>query len=348
MAQQEITPAQRMAYFNQSTRQNFHMMPTETGGASQTIQMQLPKARLLSKIILKVEAKVNAKHATKGSVKVNPHGLIRRISLDLNNGFSPYTVTGYQAHLLNMLTVRAHAMEWLSPEEKNLIASASGTENDISLIYELPVCMNERDTPQGLILLQNAETNVTLSVDTGTGGDIILPTEDKTGFTTELVSVKIKAFTETFSIPAVQEAFPDLSILLLKNGVNHSFMGNGENTVKLATGTIYRKLILIFEDENGLPLRPEDFTGPISLVFNQADINYNISADMLFAYNTMMLNWDMPDGVYYFDFSTQGFPNFGGSRDMIDTELLTSFELKFSTTKKGKVQVVSECVARVR
>ena len=342
----QITPQQRMAFFNQSTRQNFHTLPTVTGGASQTLQMLLPKARLLSKIFLQIDATVNVKHETKTSCKINPHNLIRRISLDLNNGFSPFVVTGYELHLMNMLSVRAHAMEFMSHSKQNAIASAEGTDNKVSLFYELPVGMNERDTPQGLILLQNSETNVTLSIDTATGGGIVH--DDAMGFTCELKDVKITPVTETFSLPAVQEAFPDLSILKLVNGVSHSFLGNGVNAVKLSTGTIYRKLIFIFEDEYGYPMKPEDFTGNLQLVFNQADINYDVPLHMLQKMNTMMLNWDMPDGVYYLDFSTQGFSNFGGTRDLIDTELLTEFTVKFGTTKRGKVSIVSECIARVK
>lgn len=343
---QQITPQMRMAYFNQSTRQNFHTMPTVTGGASQTLQMLLPKARLLSKIFMQIDVKVNVKHANEKYALINAHNLIRRISLDLNNGFSPFVVTGYELHLMNMLSIRSKAMELLSNHTHQVSVSPEGDDTNITLFYELPVCMNERDTPQGLILLQNAETNVTLSVDTATGGDII--NGDDAGFTCELKEVKITPVTETFSLPAVQEAFPDLSILKLTNGVSHSFMGNGVNSIKLSTGTIYRKLLFIFEDEDGKPMTPEDFTGNLQLVFNQADINYDIPMHMLQKINTMMINFPMPIGVYYLDFSSQGFTNFGGTRDLIDTELLTEFTVKFGTTKRGKVSIVSECIARVK
>lgn len=342
-----ITAQQRMAYFNQSTRQNIHTLPSMTGGATENLQINLPKARLLSKIFMKVDATVNMKHASNTSVVVNPHKLLRRISLDLNNGFSPYTVSGYQLHLLNLMSVRAESMESMSQSERTFTVNntTNGSKNEVSLFYELPVCMNERDTPQGLILLQNSETNVTLSVDTANGLELV---EGKTGYTVNIESIKVSCCTETFSLPAVQEAFPDLSILKLTNGVNHQFMGNGVNQIKLSTGTIYRKLIFIFTDEDGNPLEDSDFTSNLELVFNQADINYSIPFDMLRKINTMGLNHEMPKGVYYLDFSSQGFSNFGGTRDLIDTELLTEFTVQFGTSKMGKVSIVSECIARVK
>lgn len=341
-----ITPAQRMSLFNQSTRQNKHMLPTVSGtGGSQTLQMLLPKSRLLAKIMLKVTATVNAKHASKTTLKINPTKLVRRFSLDLNNGFSPFVVSGEELHLYNLLSVNSQIISQITTNDKSIKSSSAGTDNILDLYFELPCTLNERDA-QGLILLQNAETSVTLSCDIGTAGD--MPIEDATGFTLEIKDVKISACTETFSLPAVSEAFPDLSVLKLVNGVSHAFLGNGVNTVKLSTGTIYRKLIMKFEDEDGNPLRPEDFTSDIQLVFNQADINYSISADMLVHLNSIEINNSMPIGVYYLDFSSQGFTNFGGTRDLIDTELLTEFWLKFGTTKKGKVSIISECIARVK
>lgn len=344
--EKQITPAQRMALFNQSTRQNKHMLPvTSCVGGSQTMQLLLPKSRLLSKIMVKVNAKINLTHASKTKCNINCNKLIRRFSLDLNNGFSPFVVSGDELHIYNMLSIHSNAFEEMASDNKSIVASSSGTDNEITMYYELPLTLNERDA-QGLILLQNAETSVTLSIDLGTEGDMF--NEDKTGFTMVIKDVKVMACTETFSLPAVQQAFPDLSVLKLVNGVSHSFLANTVNTVKLSTGTIYRKLIMKFEDEDGNPLLPSDFTSDIQLVFNQADINYSISAEMLKDLNSIELTNYMPEGVYFFDFSSQGFTNFGGTRDLIDTELLTEFWIKFGTSKKGKVSVISECIARVK
>lgn len=349
MAQTNYTPSQKMAMFNQATRQNMHMLPTVScAGGAQTLSMLMPKSRLLAKILLKVEARIASK-GNETTVRVNPNKIISRFSLDLNNGFSPFVISGEELHVYNMLSIHAKAFDSLASNDVTVKCGTTQTEDTVTMYYELPLTLNDRD-PQGLILLQNAETNVQLSASIGMGNDILIGNNNgvKTGFTVELKEVKISGCTVTYSIPAVSEAFPDLSVLKLTNGVAHSFLGSGVNTVKLSTGTIYRKLILMFEDEDGKPLKPSDFTSDIQLVFNQADINYSISAEMLRDVNNIELDTAMPDGVYVLDFSSQGFTNFGGTRDLIDTELLTEFWVKFGTTKRGKVSIVSECIARVR
>ena len=88
--------------------------------------------------------------------------------------------------------------------------------------------------------------------------------------------------------------------------------------------------------------------GNIEIVFNQADVNYNISPDMLRAINTKDLGFELPKGVYIFDFSSGGnITNYGGTRDYIDTEKLTEFWIRTTTTATGSVKVVSECLARL-
>lgn len=344
-----ITPQQRMAIFNQSTRQNIHMLPIETiTGESRTAKILLPKSRLLSKIGILVNAKVTSKHASQTSVKVNPAKILQNISLDLNNGFSPFVVSGEALQIYNRAGMKNYAYRYFTKDELNLTTSAGGTENDIEMFFELPVTLNDRD-PIGLILLQSAETNVTCSLSTGVGGDIIAPSvETPEGYTVTIGEVKVTPVTTTFSIPAVAEGFPDLSAIKLVNSVSHSFLGTGTNTIKLSTGTIYRKLLMKFEDENGKPLTPEDFTSDIKLIFNQADNNYSISAKMLQTLNGIAYNELLPEGVYALDFSDNGFPNYSGTRDYIDSELLTELWLQFGTNKRGKAVIISECIARVR
>ena len=80
-----------------------------------------------------------------------------------------------------------------------------------------------------------------------------------------------------------RRAFPDISILKLIAGRNDVFNGGGAATVKLPVGTIYRKLILQFENEDGSPMVDDDFAGNIELVFNQADIPYSIKPTLLTA-----------------------------------------------------------------
>lgn len=332
----EMTASQRAQFFGMSTRQNMHMLARETASVTpSTLQFTLPKSRLLSSLLVKV--KVEFQSAESRTLKAEEvYGLIRRISLDLNNGFSPFVVSGRELYLYNLVSVNGNA--W-NDEEITLPSAQAGSSKNFELVFELPVTLNGRD-PVGLILLQSDQTNVTLSIDTANYGSIF-PDDTFKGMSVDVM-------TTTYSIPANANAYPDLSVLKLVSGRQDALPTAGQQIVKLATGTIYRKILFRLVDENGQPMTKEDVSSNFELVFNQADVNYSISADMLRTINTKLLGYELPEGVYCFDFSNAGgFVNMGGTRDYIDTAKLTEFWLRFTTGKRGKIEIVTECLARL-
>lgn len=353
MAEQTLTAQQRAQLFIQSTRQNRHMLASQTIGEYDNATFTLPKNRLLSKIAFRVEAKVNVKHASKTSIDVDtftPYKLLRRISLDLNNGFSPYVLSGKELAMYSMIGLHP---DLVVPQDINdrgycympeIKASAGGTSNTIAFTCELPVTLNDKE-PVGLILLQSQETQVNLIVESGTAGDMF---DNAEGYTFVLEDLKITPYTTTFTVPNNANAFPDLSALKLVHARTESFAGAGSNIVRLSTGTIYRKLVVYITDADGNPMADADINGNIELVFNQADINYSIAPNVLATMNEAELGYPLPKGMYVFDFSSGGFiSNYGNVRDLIDSEKLTEFWLRFPTTKAGVCTVVTETITRL-
>ena len=352
MAEKELTAQQRAQLFAMQTRQNFQMLAKETANTTpSTVQFTLPKARLLAGAVLRINGTVNLKHASVTTVPSDIFTMakaIRRISLDLNNGFQPFVLSGVEALMYNMIDMHPEILKAdLSNEyaKKPAVwtASATGVDNAFSFTIQLPVTTSLRD-PIGLILLQNDSTNVTLSVDLGMGSEMF----DTDGLSAELKNVSVSVMLETFSIPANSNAFPDLSVLKLVNGRKDSLPSVGQQIVKLTTGTIYRKILFRLLDENGEPMSIDDLTGNIELVFNQADINYSITPEMLRLRNQYMQGYQLPDGMFMFDFSNNGTgANMAGTRDYIDSANLTEFWLRFNTSKKGKCEIVTECLTRL-
>lgn len=349
---EKLTPQQRANLFAMSTRQNLQMMAKQsTSTGSTTLQFTLPKARLLSNIFIRVKATVNVKHASKTSLENNyltPYRILRRLSLDLNNGFAPYTISGEALLLLNMITPTAKMCLMESDYfkcPKTFTASAEGTDNEFYFTLQMPVTLNQRD-PVGLILLQSEQTTTDLRLDIGNPVEMY-PDSDISGYTIELKSLEAQPMLETFSIPANNSAYPDLSVLKLCQDRTDTITAAGQQIVKLSTGTIYRKLLLYIADDSGNPADEDFITSNIDLVFNQADTNYSVNPAMLRAKNCYDLGSDLPKGVYIFDFSNQGFPSYGGTRDYIDTERLTEFWIRFNTSGKGSIKIISECLARL-
>ena len=364
MAEQNLTASQRAALFAQATRQNMQMLPTQSvSSGAQTLTFNLPKSRLLSKIMIDVKIKFNASHATKTTLPEHdlfaPYRAIRRISLDLNNGFSPYVIGGKECAMLNMIhrgnaKYVSEVFDNSSTDNSadtnsygywiNKGCSPTGKENELRFTLELPVTLNDRD-PVGLILLQNDSTNVHLMVDFANGADMF---DDTEGYTIDITEAKITPMIESFSIPANANAFPDLSVLKLTNSRNDSYVGSGQHIIKLSTGTIYRRLFFRILDKDGNPVADDDITSNISLVFNQADTNYDISPRALRMLNTTQYGFTLPKGMYVFDFAYQGIVGLSGTRDYIDTERLTEFWLRYNTNDSGRIEIVTECIARLQ
>ena len=349
----QLSPQERALLFTQSTRQNMQMLPKQkVTGENATIQFTLPKVRLLSNIMVEIEATATLTSSA-GTIAQNryaPYNILRRISLDLNNGFSPFIVSGKELYLHNLVDEHNQRLDISSNPKANTfienVASPGGTDNKIKFTLNLMNVLNQRD-PVGLILLQNEETNVTLSIDVDVLANAYILNAGN-GDTVTFKDMSISAMVETFSVPPIPQAFPDISILKLVSGRNEVFNGGGANTIKLPVGTIYRKLIVAFEHEDGTPFTDEDFSGNFELIFNQADIPYSVKPSIVSSLNHSQFGRVLPEGVYVCDFSFQGISNLGSSRDYVDTERLSEFWFRFSTQNVGRISIVSETLSRLR
>ena len=349
-----MTVQQRNALFAQATRQNIQGMAKKkiTQGAT-TVSFEIPKARLLSKIWLEIDYKFTLKSASVSAIdtsKLTPYAPIRRISLDLNNGWSPYVLDGKSYAVLAGMRQQSHVVYPQGKSENGFcycpdkfVVSSSGTSNSMRTTIELPLCLNDRD-PIGIILAQSPETLIEVKVDFEPESSMI-PSLD--GVTLEVEEITVQPVVETFSIPAVQEAFPDISVVKLCTSRTEMFAGNGQNLIDLVTGTIYRKIAFIIEDLDGEPFEDSDITSNIDLIFNTADVNYSIPPKLIRHKNEMQFGEEQPDGVYIFDFSDNGIPNYGGTRDYIDSTKLTMFQVRFNSNKAGRIRIVSENLARL-
>lgn len=321
---EKLNAQQRAAYFAAATRQYRQQLPSEqvTQGAS-NMHFQFPKARLLAHVGLVCELKVS--NMAEG---ILPHKALRRIKLDLNNGWSPYTVTGEQLYLKNY--IRNNHID-------NLVEK---TADGYKFYLDMPTVLND-NVPNGLYLLQNDTTNVTLTVDVAADTEL--------GDNAKINLVRVSPYLTTFSVPNVAEAMPDISWVKLVMGKNENFAGVGQNIIKMQVGTIYRQIIFSIKDAAGNPMSLDKITSNIDIVFNQADNPYSISAEALRFLNTSMYGQPLPEGTYCFDFSTLqgGLAGFAGSRDYIDTGKLTEMWLRFNTSEAGSIDIITETLVKL-
>ena len=350
MANEKLTAQQRAQLFASMTRQHHQMIGTKTvTGGAQTVEFTIPKTRLLQAIRVHVSGKIKVTGSSNVALgKMDIYKAIRQCIIDLNNGFRPVQVSGEHAALLSMIGPRSEM--WVPSSDGStlakcpaqLSASTSGVENDFSFYLDLPLTTNERDMT-GIVLAQSQETLITLGLDVANAAAVI---NNKSGYTCDFTTMTFKVQTVSYSIPSDSRCMPDLSILVIKDQKSDVFT-SGQNSINLPTGMIYRKMLFKFENEDGTPMNLNQITSNIEIVLNTADTPYVIDPTMLRAWNKLQTGVEMPEGVFFYDFSYQGAASYGGARDLLDAERITFLEIRFNAATGGKLTVVSEKLSRL-
>ncbi len=210
-------------------------------------------------------------------------------------------------------------------------------------LLELPIALNERD-PISLFLLQNEEIVVTVTIDFD-DADVIF--NAAAGLTGAMSGLTVTPVVETFAIPPIEDAFPDLGMIKLVNAKTETITGAGQQTITLTPGNIFRKLVIFIQDAGGGDF-DSDISGNFEIIFNEADTPIRIPPWVLEGINEEMYGTPLPNGVWVFDFSYQGLPNYGGGRDYIDTEKMSEFWFRWTASAAGSIQIVQETLSRLR
>lgn len=354
----KISPFERAQRFAQLTRKHWQPLAPVAATENSTVQFTLTKSRLLSKIFLLVKGTMTLTHAasTAGTLApFAPYSFVKNVRVEYNNGFSPFNIPGKELYMYNLArgngasikpATSVTAATAAAMRERNVVglqSGAGGVANTFRFLAELPIAVNDRD-PVSLFLLQNEEVTVTVTVEFD-DADVVLST--LTGFTVAMSSLSVTPVIETFSIPPVAEAFPDLGMIKLVNRQKEAISGAGDFTTKLRVGNIYRKLFVLIEDAAGGEF-DGDLSGNFELVFNEADYPVRIPPWVLSGLNHEWYGTTLPQGVWVFDFTYQGIPNYGGGRDYVDTEKMTEFWFKFTAAAAGNITVLHETLTRLR
>lgn len=341
----------RAMLFAQMTRQHIQMDGAIAGAENGTTKFRLNKVRLTNRVRAEIAFDLKVTHASATTYTPNafaPFTAIRRIAVDMNNGFNPFIVSGRELLMYLFMNdysaVLNRATSGRGKVVQPLVASSSGATNKVRFLLDLPLALNDRD-PVSLIVTQNQQTNVDVSIDFGTGADLL---DGSAGYTAVMSNITVTPVQETFSVPPVEQARPDIGILKLVQSTSEAIPGARTMTVKLPTGMTYRKIAFLIVDANGAGFADTAFQGNFEMVLNQSDTPYVIKPSVLAAMNHEQFRNPLPNGMYALDFSYQGLANYGGLRDYVDTEQLTEFWLRFNAPAAGEVFIVYEQLSKLQ
>lgn len=332
----EVSQQVKNAIFSKGTRKHIHPLASKAIGESSNVQWEIPKARYITSIFLLVEGTFTVTHAsatTWTASRLSPHRFLTNVSLNINNGFSPFKVSGEGAYLMNLINPANTGFSTLATlaatRGANCLtgtAASGGSSNTIKFLVELPLSINERDYV-GVINAADPTTNIVLEIDSGT---ILSLFSSTTGYTISSVSITGTPYVVSLTIPdnPIQGKDPrehllDLTKIKLVHGQSKTISATGEDINALPKGTTYRKLIIDCHSSGTALTDAEISKFKISL--NQADALIEMTGKQLQSYNQKQLGYALPAGVWVFDFSYQGFSNYGGQRDLLDTDSLNEF-----------------------
>lgn len=316
--------------FNQSTRQKFVQLPTQTrptgGGITSLV---LPKTGLLARLWLKIRGSVA------GSLS-NPNAfgfssVLRRVQLVTNSAITLFDVSGpgYFYLLADMLE-----SEYIRQFGQNN-AKTAVTATTFILDMVVPVASNLRD-PLGMIMLQNEQTVVTLQINWEADANVA------TGAT---VTATCVPWMEFFTVPLDPRSWPPLNIIHQILQDSQDVSGSGDVTYNWPRGNTYMQLI------HGLGYAAsgaDNFTA-FKVRVNQSDYLFN-AADL----GILDMQYEFyhggarPAGVIPFDMlATSGLGNYGSTRDMFNSALVTDLASVITASTSGTLDSIRRQLVQI-
>lgn len=315
--------------FLEATRQNIRKAGNLLYTAAGTSQLAIPRVGYLSKIHLRINGTMNVTPGT-GTATLSEKGpwtLLRRIRYQIGSGTELFNVSGFGAHLVDLcsrLNYKPNNGEVSASFDSQIFSAGVASGNNTwNMHLTIPITPNDRDM-LGLILLQaeGTVTNLLLEWQTAGGATNEFPVV-LTGNATAVFTGNCDVVLETFTVPAALEDQPPLDRIHQVLERADPIFATGDNSIKLLEENTYLRVIHVIE-VNGL--LNTDALDSILFRYNVTDVPYEIERAMKLYLQRRAWTRDFPKGVYVWDFFDQGYPNYGGDRDLVMASGLAELE----------------------
>jgi hypothetical protein len=317
----------RLPNFEGHTRQKFARLPTLTknAGGGNISQIELPKTGYLARLWLPISI------TTAGTLTTqNPLGAcsaIRRVKLTTNNQIDIFNISGAgYGYLLNNFQ-ELGGISGRQPQGQYNSTLVTATTYLLDMV--IPVGLNLKDT-LGMLGLQNEQLTLYLSIEWETDANVIL-----TGGGT--LTGTCAPFMEFFATPPDPVDRPPANVINQIVEDQLVVSGAGDYVYTPPRGNIY--LALLFGA--GINAAPADSWNRIQHKINQNDVLLDLTPAMLTQLIGYRNNIVRGLGVAALDLlGSDGFGNYGSSRDFIDSRKLTDMQIIITTTGALTLYVV--------
>ena len=300
--------------FVANTRRKIVQLPTQTrpvGGG--TTAINLPKTGLLASIYLAIRGTVAGTLTVPSPLGMS--SIISRIRLTLNSGIDVYNTSGAGYHYLLREVLESEYGDVSGQSNARSAVTAAAFNLDMVI----PVAINMRD-PLGLILLQNEQTLLTLNIDWAADSGIA------TGAT--VVSTAIP-YIELFTVPVDPADYPPLNIIHQILEDQQAISGAQDWVYNWPRGNTYLQVL----HGIGIGAAGTDLFTKAQIRVNQSD--YLQSTDIPFLdleFRRLRMRVRPAGGIYFDLLGTSGLGNYGLTRDVFNSSLVTDLASVITTT----------------
>jgi hypothetical protein len=346
-AVQYRTPSnyEKWSAFNEKTFRHFIPEQAISLTEDQEFRFTLTKARYTSRVLLMFEGTFALTHASATSwatVKHRhaPYNLVKNIKVDIPGLATPINISGIGLNMINRCRPKNLPFnEATVTTSRNmttltdLVASSANTVT-FNFVIEVPFMLNNRDY-KGLINTQDQNLNCNFVIETGNAEDLFTAT---TGYTVGTPTWTCTPMVESYSPvendlegvnPTVELIDFDV-VRMVQQLTNQEIAAAGEKIFKLQTGETFRRIIANFYGSTSATALTDAEVTKLQLSLNGSDTPIIFPSTGLKSLNHMQLGGSngLPAGFFLFDFTEQGFINYGGPRDYINTFGLNEFWLR--------------------
>lgn len=308
--------------FSLNTRRKIVQLPSQSkpsGGG--TISWQLPKTGILGKVYLAVRATVAGTLSSPNALGFS--SIVSGVKLTANTGIDLINVSG--AGYSYLLQELLEAEYFLAQGQNQGRTAVTATTANLDMV--LPVMMNSRD-PLGGIMLQNEQTIVTLSM------TFLADASVATGAT---VTCTVTPYLELFTVPVDPADWPPLNVVHQILEDSQAVSGSGQLTYYWQRGNTYLQVA----HGLGIGASGSDGFSRYQLRVNQSDYLQDTDVNFLDVEQRYLRGRARPAGAILIDLlGTSGLGNYGSTRDLFNSALVTDLASVITATGAGTLYTV--------